>query len=432
MADALAWEAILAVAVSVFTQPAFRLFRHIACGWVLCPARHTITGMLPSADPDGAHAHDAFHRFFRDAVWKTAPLWKALTVALAAALLPADQPVGTSIDDTIAHKTGPKVNGAGVFRDPVRSTKRKVVYAFGLNVVVLSLRVHLPWAPHPFGLPVNLRLYRKGGPSHVKLAADMLRDLTEWLPLYHFILTADGAYASLAKLRPPRTHVTSRMRRDAALHDIPAPRLPGQRGRPRKKGPRLPTPPAIASQASTDHWKLTEVRMRGRTVQRRLLARTLLWYKVATDAPVLLVIVRDPAGREHDDFFFTTDIHADPGAVVSDYAGRWSIEVTFRDAKQILGAEQPQSWRRQGPERTVTLAFWLHSAVWLWYITVRGDKISWPLRPWYTRKRSPSFADALAALRSALWRQRLSASSATKPELSKIAASLVDLLARAG
>jgi len=68
MAEALAWDAILAAAVAVFTQPSCRLCRHIACGWVLCPARRTITGRLPTADPGGEHAHDAFHRLFRDAL----------------------------------------------------------------------------------------------------------------------------------------------------------------------------------------------------------------------------------------------------------------------------------------------------------------------------------------------------------------------------
>ena len=38
----------------------------------------------------------------------------------------------------------------------------------------------------------------------------------------------------------PRTYVVSRLRRDAALFDLPPPRQPGQRDRPRKKGDRLP------------------------------------------------------------------------------------------------------------------------------------------------------------------------------------------------
>jgi hypothetical protein len=40
--------------------------------------------------------------------------------------------------------------------------------------------------------------------------------------------------------------------------------------------------------------------------------------------------------------------------------------------------------------------------VWLWYITVHGSRPTWVSTPWYARKQTPSFADALAALRAAL------------------------------
>ena len=59
------WQALLAVTAAVFTRPSFELFGQIATGWILCPGRRTITGMLPTADPEGKHPHDAFHRFFR-------------------------------------------------------------------------------------------------------------------------------------------------------------------------------------------------------------------------------------------------------------------------------------------------------------------------------------------------------------------------------
>ena len=128
----------------------------------------------------------------------------------------------------------------------------------------------------------------------------------------------------------------------------------------------------------------------------------MLWYQVTGALPILQVIVRDPSGHEHDDFFFTTDTQANPADVVSAYGDRWAIEVTFRDAKQLLTPQHPQSWRRSGPHRTVALGFWLPSAVWLWFIRAIGDKPIWPARPWYTRKCSPSFADALSVLLATL------------------------------
>jgi len=70
---------------------------------------------------------------------------------------------------------------------------------------------------------------------------------------------------------------------------------------------------------------------------------------------VLLVIVRDVARTERDDFFFTTDLDADPADVVTEYHSRWAIEDTFRAVKQHLGGQQPQSWKGTGPERAAAL-----------------------------------------------------------------------------
>jgi hypothetical protein len=162
--------------------------------------------------------------------------------------------------------------------------------------------------------------------------------------------------------------------------------------------------------------------------------RAVLWYGACPKRPVRLVIVRDPNGIEPDDFFFSTDPAAIGAEIASRYAGRWSIEVTFRDTKQDLGGENPQSWKRQGPERAACLALWLHGLTWCWYLGQhpRGD--TWIPRPWYPRKASPSFLDALAALRRLLWSQRitaLSAAATTAHDKTKITEALLDTLAYA-
>jgi len=236
------------------------------------------------------------------------------------------------LDDTLFHKTGRKIDGAGIFRDAVRSLARSVVYALGLNLVVLTLRIRPPWGGEPLGLPINVRRSRKGGPSHLDLGEAMIREIAGWLPSRTFALGCDGAYASLAGRALPRTHVTSRIRKDAALYELPPPRQKGQRGRPRKKGQRLPSPEQMARQNRTG-WVRAAVEERGKVVERLLLSRPVLWYAVCPDRRVLLVIVRDPTGKQHDDFFFTTDLEASAPAVVEHYAGRWSIEDTFRSVK---------------------------------------------------------------------------------------------------
>lgn len=426
---ALAWDLYLVVFAGAFTHPSFALFRELAGAWVLCAGRHTVTRLLRVMSPAGRRAHDAYHRFLRAGAWSLAELWKAGITVLVQGLCPEGL-LALDLDDTLFHKAGQKIEGAGIFRDAVRSRARSVVYALGLNLVVLTLRVRPPWGGEPLGLPINVRLYRKGGPSHVALGEAMLREVAAWLPTRRFALACDGAYASLAGQALPRTHVTSRMRRDAALYEPPPPRRKGQRGRPRKKGRRLPTPEELARTSRTG-WQRAVVDERGRAVERLLLCRPVLWYAVCPDRQVLLVIVRDPNGKQRDDFFFSTDLEAPGAGVAAHYAGRWSIEDTFRNVKQSLGGEDPQTWKGAGPERAAALSLWLYSAVWSWYITTQGVKPSWPSLPWYPGKRTPSFADALATLRRALWSRRIFPGSAPRPLPAKIVAVLLDALAQA-
>ena len=101
----------------------------------------------------------------------------------------------------------------------------------------------------PIAIPVNVRLHRKQGPTMPVLAAEMMAELATWLPEASFVLCGDCAYATLAGDHLSRTVVVSRMRRDAALYEVPPPRT-GKAGRPRKRGARLPTPAKLARTAS--------------------------------------------------------------------------------------------------------------------------------------------------------------------------------------
>lgn len=424
-----AWELLVLLFAQSFTQPSFDLFSKLLAGWILCPGRRTVTRIIRVIDADGAHAHDAYHRFLRAGAWSMKTLWKTAALAIVAAL----HLLGTlflDLDDTLFHKSGRKVNGAGIFRDAVRSCGKTVVYALGLNLVILTLRIKPPWGGEPIGLPINLRLYRKGGPSHLDLGEEMIKEVAEWFPKLRFVLSTDGAYASLAGRNLPRTHVVSRMRRDAALYELPPRRKKRGRGRPRKKGKRLPSPMDMARRRKKG-WVRTAVDERGRSVERLILALPVLWYAVCPDREVLLVIVRDPDGKQEDDFFFTTDLEAGGAAVAGQYAGRWSIEDTNKNVKQFLGGEDPQTWKDEGPERASALSCWLYSAVWLWYLKTHGTKISWPTLPWYPAKTRPSFADALAALRRSLWRSRIFSMSGHEAHSLKILDSLIEALATA-
>ena len=152
--------------------------------------------------------------------------------------------------------------------------------------------------------------------------------------------------------------------------------------------------------------KKVKVCERGRIKERLVYAREVLWYRVS-QKPVLLVICRDPQGKEKDDFFFTTDVTMKPAEVIGCYGDRWAIEDTFKNTKQFLGGQQPQTFKRQGPERAAGFSLWLYSVVWLWYLLQKSNKRCFLVQPWNPLKCMPSFADAIGCLRRELWRERI-------------------------
>lgn len=401
----------------VFTEPSGNIFQAFIRGWMLCPSRRTVTGIIPYADPLFERAHDAYHRFLRCSAWATELFWKLWAIQLISVFVKTAH-VWLHTDDTVFKKTGRKIDGAKFCRDAVRSTKNKTIYVWGLQIVPLCLCVHAPWGGEPLSLPVNMRIYRKGGPSLLDLVEQMLHELAYWLPGKHFYLTGDGFYASLAGRNIPRVHIISRIRHDASLYELPRARKKHQKGRSRKRGKRLATPATMARQVRS--WTLVATCERGQTRQRLVYCRQVLWYAVNKVKPVLLVISRDPDGKEHDDFFFTTDCSLAPARVVSAFADRWAIEDTFRNLKQYLGAEQPQCYKNHGPEKAAVFSCFLYGLTWLWFIQNGHSVYKAPKRPWYQHKQGFSFQDALATLRLDLWRHSFLQGSKTDSNIDKI------------
>ena len=398
-----AWTDIINQFFPIFTAPGAEIFSRLMTGWILCTARRTITGILPFADPDFQHAHDAYHRFFPDSRWDINALWQILTRILVKLFCPTGI-ITVALDDTLFHHSGRKINGAGYWRDAVRSSRKSLVYAWGLNLVVLTLQIQPPWGGEPLGLPINMRLHRKNGDTLIELAMQMIEQLRQWLPERCFRLLADGFYATLAGKQMNQTHLVSRIQRNAKIFDLPPIRQKKTRGRPRKKGKRLASPQKMTSYIH--HWQEIAFCQRGKTIKRLIYTRQVIWYWVSHQ-PILLVISRDPLGNERDDFLFTTDLTMNAAEVLQCYNDRWAIEDTFKNTKQFLGSQQPQTYKGQGPERAAALSLCLYSIVWLWYLRQKSGARTFRVQPWYRQKATPSFADALCCLRRELWSHRI-------------------------
>lgn len=424
---------LLAAFAGCFHVPSHRNFGLVVAGWVHCLGRRTVTAVALASGAIGARHISAFHRFFTRAVWALDEVGRVV-FRLALAWIP-DGPLITLIDDTLARKGGKCIGLASMHHDPLRSTARKPFFSFGHVWVVLAL-----WVPLPMGgargvaLPILFRLYagsKRGGqadaPSRpgarqrhraaqaaaarapdqtkLELAREMVALVASWAGERTVYAVADSLYAGRAFLddRPANVHVVSRLRMDAALWGRPPARTPGQIGRPRRRGARLPSPQAAA--AARRHWHRLPVTLYGRAVTASVFRCTALWYAALPAEPVRVVVVRDPAGHRQDEAFFCTDLAASAAFVLEAYARRWTLEVTFHDTKQSLGFEDPQSQTSMAVQRTAPLAFVVYDLVVLWYAgRVRdGHAATWPARPWYRHKTTPSFPDMLTGLRHETW-----------------------------
>lgn len=426
-------------------------FVALVLGWVLCHGRRTLSGVIRAAGPFAPKSHDAYQNFFSKARWKMDTLWEVLFRLLVAALHVEGTCIHLAGDDTLAKHRGPKIWGAGLYRDAVRSSRRHPAYAWGLNWVVLAMvvPVRLLGAEHLIALPILARLNakearagrrpkRKGRGAQQKkttvtLMGEMITLVAQWMPAAQFLFCGDGAYACLAGCLPRNVQLVSRMRCDAALY-APAPkrRKKGQRGPQPRKGKRLSTPKQRAQRLRPTAWRTARLTLYGETVERLVYDFTALWYDVRPDAPVRVVCVRDPKGKLDDEFFFTTDLHMSVVDILQCYGGRWSIEVVFRECKQYLGLNDPQARTQNAVLRMTPFCLWLNALVKYWFLrqSPAYQLAALHTDPWYPHKTCISFQDMLTALRAHFWRSLFSTKSTQTSQFHNILPFIVKSLAK--
>lgn len=130
----------------------------------------------------------------------------------------------------------------------------------------------------------------------------------------------------------------------------------------------------------------------------------------------------DPSGHHGDIVFFDTDIQARPREIIERYGARWSIEVTNRETKQLLGAAEPQCRRELSVVRSSMFAYWAYSFVVLWFVRQFAStrKLVADPAPWYRQKKSFTFSDMLIAARRSHFSMRISSEASDIIKLGKI------------
>jgi len=253
------------------------------------------------------------------------------------------------IDDTLAPRCSAKAPGAAVRFDHARKPNRP---AFLLCQAFVTLAAVVPCRDRPRCVPIVTGLCRGAGHAgKIALAKGLLRAVGDHLGPLCLLLDAWYMRRSLLQAALRRGHaVIGQVRRDTALFQVPPPRLPGTRGRPRVYGARLDA-------AAIARLPVTCPRIAGyggrRARLRHVLCRARFLRGVTVHA-VWCELEKRGGGWAKQRLLLSTDTALSASAIIEAYANRWAIEPLFAALKLTdgLGA----MWQRG----RMALLRWLH------------------------------------------------------------------------
>jgi DDE superfamily endonuclease len=423
-------EAIILVLAPFAPLFSHRVWLHaqtLLLGAMLAPGARTVTAALRVMGLSGERHFTNYHRVLNRATWSARQGGRIVLGLLVACLVAPGAPIVLGADDTVERRSGRQITAKGAYRDAVRSTKKHVIHCFGLKWVAMMLLVPVPWARRVWALPFLTALCwpaRKSGRRRHKTSVDwvrrMMQQVRRWLPGRKLVLVVDGGFAavSLALACVKRQVVmVSRLRWDAALYHPPGSRPPGKRGPTPLKGKRQRSLQAWAERSDTP-WETVEVDWYGgQRKQLWVFSHTALWYTPRLPpVGIRYVLVGDPEGKLRMEAFCCTDVQATPVEILPWVVRRWSVEVTFAEARAHLGFETQRQWSDKAIARTSPVLLALYSLVTLlaWRLS-QGGQIPVPVTTWY-HKAEPTFADCLAVVRQHLWRARYVVNSTAEPD----------------
>lgn len=413
-------------------------------GILFASGRRTVTTWLRAA---GVSADYQDYYYFLTCVGrKTEPIATQLVI-LMLRTLPLPERLLLVIDDSPTKRYGPKVEGADVHHNPTPGPADQP-YLYGHVWVTISLALRHPkWGP--VGLPLRAMLYvrrqtmetipRHRGWGRFATKLQLAARLVEWS---HAILkkagktvwiVIDGGYTKRPFLRRvlklSKVVVVGRLRKDAALRDLPSKLKKGQRrgrGRPRKYGPNKIS---LAKRAGHRRgWQTIACTVYGEATTK--IYKTFLATYPPVGGEIRVVIVKEDHGWYA---FFCSDPNASVQEILEAFADRATIEQDFHDVKEVWGSGQQQVRNIWNNLAVYNLNLWMHTLVELWAWD-QSDELLIDRRdsPWDDAERRPSHANRRKALRSQILRNELSTITTAwslPPEIIQLAQSLMALAA---
>ena len=389
-------------------------------GLLFAGGRRTVTTWLRAA---GVSDDFQDYYYFLACLGRKSESIAAQLVVLLLRVLPLPERVLLVIDDSPTKRYGPKVEVADVHHNPTPGSADQP-YLYGHIWVTISLALRHPeWGP--LALPLRAMLYvrQKTMPTipgcrrwqRFATKLQLAARLAEWIvPLLKKAgktvwIVIDGGYTKRPFLRRvlklSGVVIVGRLRKDAALRDLPPKLKKGQRrgrGRPRKYGKNKLSLAKRAGQKGC--WQTVDCTVYGKAATKTY--KTFLATYGPVGGVIRVVLVKEDHGWYA---FFSTDPHASVQEILEAFADRATIEQDFHDVKEVWGSGQQQVRNIWTNLAVYNLNLWMHTLVELWSwdrsheeLCDRSDS------PWDDAQRRPSHANRRKALRRQILRNELS------------------------
>jgi len=323
----------------------------LVIGMLFAQGRRTVSSWLRAA---GVGDDFTDYYYFIAAVGRKTEILATHLLVLLLSRLPTSPRLLLGLDDTPTKRYGPKVQGAGIHHNPTPGPADQK-YLYGHIWVTLAWIVRHPlWGT--IGLPLWAMIYVRVKdiakiPKHYQWAFQtkliLAARLVEWAAKIVqaagkiLWIVADGAYAKRPFLRraiAAGVVVVSRLRKDAALRDVPPKLKKGRRrgpGRPRKYGQNRIS---LAKRAGQKRgWQTVRCLLYGKLVTKTY-KTFLATYRPACGL-IRVVLVKEADGW---DAFFCTDPSASVLEVLEAFADRAALEQDFHDVKEVWGTGEQQ------------------------------------------------------------------------------------------
>lgn len=392
----------------------------VMVGMLFAGGRRTVTTWLRAAGVEDDFQN--YYYFLTSVGRKCGPIATQLVI-LVLRTLPLPERLLLVIDDSPTKRYGPQVEGADVHHNPTPGpADQPFLYGHVWVTISLTLR-HSLWGS--IALPLRAMLYvrkqtiasipksRKWPRFATKLV--LAARLVEWIVSLvkkagkTAWVVVDGGYtkAPFLKrvLRLGGMVVVGRLRKDAALRDLPPKLKRGQRrgrGRPRKYGKNKIS---LAKRAGQPRgWQTVACTIYGQAATKTY--KTFLATYRPVGGVIRVVLVKENHGWY---VFYCTDPAASVVEIIEAFADRATIEQDFHDVKEVWGSGQQQVRNIWSNLAVYNLNLWMHTLVeiWAWdksekQLVDRSDS------PWDNAQRRPSHANRRKALRAQIMQNELS------------------------